>query len=125
MKKLISFSLLVSLIVLLAACGPSPDDIWARKALRSKMEQGALIIDVRTPSEYMSGHVRGAINIPHTEIKQNLDKIGSDKSQSIVVYCGKGGRAQTAKMHLEDEGYTNVWNLGSYSNLAEPGIVEG
>jgi phage shock protein E len=104
----------------LFACGPTPDDLWARKALRSKIDQGALIIDVRTHEEYASGHITGAINIPHTVIRENLDKIGDDKSQSIVVYCGKGGRAATAKMVLEEEGYTNVWNLGGYRNLTEP-----
>jgi len=90
-----------------------------------KVEQGALIVDVRTPEEYRKGHIKGSINVPHTEVKTRMSEFGADPSRPIVVYCGKGGRAEHARMSLQEEGFTNVWNLGSYSNLAkaDPNIV--
>jgi phage shock protein E len=108
-------------IVPVAGCAPSSNDLWARHALVQKMNEGAMIVDVRTPKEFEGGRVKGAVNIPHLEIPQRIAEFGEDHARPIVVYCGIGGRAQRAKMMLEERGFTNVWNLGGYSNLAEAG----
>ncbi len=96
----------------LASCSPAPEDLWARKALRAKIEQKATIVDVRSQSEYRTGHVAGALNIPHLQIQDRLAELPQNQSAPIIVYCGIGGRAATAKKSLEAAGYTNVWNLG-------------
>lgn len=69
-----------------------------------------LLIDVRTSREYRSGHIPGAINIPHTEIRKKVEKIPLDKI--IIVYCKVGGRAEIAKKSLQEMGYKKVFNFG-------------
>jgi rhodanese-related sulfurtransferase len=126
MKK-VQFLFLLLLVGILSGCGPSSEELWARKAIRAKVDSRATIVDVRTPEEFRAGHIKGALNIPHTEIRQRVGELGNDFAAPIVVYCGKGGRADTAQRILTEEGFTNVWNLGSYRNLIEkqPDLIEG
>ena len=83
-----------------------------------KQEAGALIIDARSAEEYNSGHVEGAINIPHDQVEKMLSKVGDDKSKEIVVYCKSGRRAGIALSSLVKAGYKNVYNAGGYDGLA-------
>ena len=70
-----------------------------------------IIIDVREPSEYNSGHVEGAVNLPLASIsKDNKDISGLSSDQEIVVYCRSGGRAESARSKLLQLGFTNVVN---------------
>jgi phage shock protein E len=70
-----------------------------------------IIIDVREPSEYNSGHVEGAVNLPLASIsKDNKDISGLSPDQEIVVYCRSGGRAENARSKLLQLGFTNVVN---------------
>jgi phage shock protein E len=70
-----------------------------------------IIIDVREPSEYNSGHVEGAVNLPLASIsKDNKDISGLSTDQEIVVYCRSGGRAESARSILLQLGFTNVVN---------------
>ena len=75
-----------------------------------------IIIDVRSRGEYSSGHVKDSINIPHTEIRNKIDEYVKDKNTPINVYCAAGSRASSAKSILINMGFTNVANLGGYSN---------
>jgi rhodanese-related sulfurtransferase len=70
-----------------------------------------LILDVRTPSEYASGHIQGAVNISHDQLEQRIDEIPGDKSREIVVYCQSGRRAGIAEKILVEKGYTNIKSL--------------
>lgn len=68
-----------------------------------------LIIDVREPYEFKTGHVKNAVNIP----LQNIIKGGGNladipKDTKIIVYCRTGNRSEAAKDILESKGYTNV-----------------
>ncbi len=67
------------------------------------------ILDVRSQSEYLSGHIRNAKLIPLTELEGRLSEL--DMSESILVYCGSGGRSQTASQLLIDNGFTQVYNM--------------
>jgi phage shock protein E len=71
----------------------------------------ALILDVRTPEEFASGHVPRAVNIPHTELAGRLDELPSGRTTPIVVYCEKGGRAGMAATALLDAGFTEILHL--------------
>jgi phage shock protein E len=76
-----------------------------------------LILDVRTPSEYSSGHIQGAVNISHDQLEQRIDEIPGDKSREIVVYCQSGRRAGIAEKILVEKGYTNIKSLtGHWQN---------
>jgi rhodanese-related sulfurtransferase len=80
-----------------------------KELIDSKNEEYVLI-DVRSPSEYNSGYIPTAINIPYTEIQENVSKIPKDKL--IIVYCKVGGRAGTARKKLMELGYENIINFG-------------
>lgn len=70
----------------------------------------ALILDVRTEAEFGSGHVPGAVNIPHGELASRLSELPST-DQPVVVYCRSGKRAGMASSVLLDAGYTNILHL--------------
>lgn len=72
---------------------------------------GALILDVRTRAEFSSGHIPGAVNIPHDELATRLSELDSEADRPVVVYCGSGRRAGLASTVLLDAGYTNVLHL--------------
>ena len=80
-------------------------------------EQGALLLDVRTPEEYAEKHLPNSVLIPHDEIGRRINEVleaqAGDKSKPIVVFCRRGGRAQNAKDTLVYNGFTEVTNLGS------------
>lgn len=75
-------------------------------------------IDVRSPAEYKEGHIKNAVNIPHKQIADEIDKLGLDKDTRIRLYCGSGGRAGIAKKTLNELGYTKVINAGGYKDIA-------
>jgi len=76
-----------------------------------------IVIDVRTPMEYESGHVESAINIPYDVIKDKINEITEDKDAVIKLYCRSGGRSGIAKKALDKLGYKNVINEGGYGEL--------
>jgi phage shock protein E len=84
--------------------------------VRRKIEQGATTIDVRSPSEYRSGHYTSAENIPLQELPDRLAEIG-DKNRPIVIYCASGMRSAKAAKILTAAGFTDVTNAGGLSNL--------
>ncbi len=93
----------------LAFCAGKPERITAAKlkAMIEKNEQVTLI-DVRTPEEYNSGYIAGAINIP-------LDNIPLIKDfpykGAIVLYCTAGVRSLKAKKALNEKGIKNILDL--------------
>ena len=82
-----------------------------------KIRSGALVLDVRSHSEFAAGHLPRAVNIPHTDIISRVKEIGGKKDQEIIVYCRSGGRADSAKSSLEQLGFTKVFNAGGYASL--------
>lgn len=78
------------------------------------VKQGALLLDVRTPQEFASGHVTGAQNIPVQELASRIGEL-PQKSRAIVVYCRSGARSASAATLLRRSGY-DVHDLGAMSN---------
>ncbi|MDK2805828.1 CoA-disulfide reductase [Thermoanaerobacterium thermosaccharolyticum] len=73
----------------------------------------SIILDVRTDMEYQLGNIKGSINIPVDELRENLDKIPKDKN--IYVYCQVGLRGYIACRILMQNGFKSVKNLsGGY-----------
>lgn len=70
-----------------------------------------LILDVRTKWEFDSGHVPGALHIPHTALASRVSDIPVDKKDSVVVYCEQGPRARKAESILENAGFGKVRTL--------------
>ncbi len=87
-----------------------------KSTVKSKIDSGALVVDVRTPSEYAGGHYPKAINIPLDSLRSRLHELG-DKNREIVVYCLSGGRSATAKQILESAGFSKVTNGGGIADM--------
>lgn len=83
---------------------------------REMIDKGAIIVDVRSKGEYAGGHIKNSINIPVDQLSNNLSKL-KDKNQYIVCCCASGMRSGTAKKILESNGYTAVFNGGSWRGL--------
>ncbi len=79
------------------------------------MRRNAQIIDVRTSTEFSTGHIRGAINIPLSLLSQNLSKIKKDRP--VITCCASGMRSESAKKILLSNGYKEVHNGGGWSSL--------
>ena len=80
------------------------------------VKDGAIIIDVRSQGEFESGHIKGAINIPLDQLRNNLNKL-KDKPKPIITCCASGMRSASAKSLLISNGYIEVHNGGGWSSL--------
>lgn len=79
------------------------------------VKQGALILDVRSPSEFKHGHIKQAINTPLPELSKHISKINKDTV--IITCCTSGMRSASAKNILKSNGFSNVHNGGGWSSL--------
>lgn len=86
----------------------------SRDDARRLVSQGALLVDVRTPEEFSSGHIEGAVNIPLQSLEGRMGELGA-KDREIVVYCRSGARSGSARRVLKTAGYTAVHDLGAMS----------
>lgn len=78
------------------------------------VKEGAKLVDVRSPGEFSSGHLPGALNIPLHELSAGAGKLGA-KDKPVVLYCASGTRSSMARSVLKGQGFTQVFNLGSMS----------
>jgi phage shock protein E len=83
--------------------------------LQTVIQQGAFLVDVRTPVEFSEGHVKGSVNIPLNTVPAQLAKFKN--KNNIIVFCRSGARSSQAKSILEQNGFTNVFNGGTWSNV--------
>ena len=82
---------------------------------------GAVLLDVRTSSEYAEGHIPGSKNLPLQSIDK-VEKMVENKATPIFVHCLSGARSRQAAAVLQQMGYTNVKNIGgiaSYTGKVE------
>jgi phage shock protein E len=80
------------------------------------VKQGAIILDVRSKSEFSSGHIQGSVNIAVNELSNHLHKF-KDKNQPIITCCASGMRSASAKSILRSHGFTSVHNGGGWHSL--------
>ena len=80
------------------------------------VKKGAVILDVRSKSEYDGGHIKDSINIPVDQLQKNLSKL-KDKDKTIITCCASGMRSASAKSILQNNGYKNVHNGGGWASL--------
>lgn len=112
MKSVLRFLLLV-LAFALSAMAMAAD-------VRFNGVKPAVIVDVRTPEEFASGHVDGAVNIPYEQINQGIAAIkGLKKESPILVYCRSGRRSAIARSVLEQQGFKQVMDGGGMSSLVQ------
>lgn len=83
--------------------------------MENLIKNGAFLVDVRTPSEFASGHVAGSTNIPLDQVQNQLAKFKG--KSAVIVFCRSGNRSSQAKSILESNGITNVTNGGTWEDV--------
>ena len=83
--------------------------------LKKLIDDGAFLVDVRTPEEFEGSHLKGSVNIPLDSIPFQLEKFKDKKN--IIVFCRSGNRSGQAKFILEQNGITNVTNGGTWDQV--------
>ena len=111
MRKLLS-TILIPLLILISLAGCSKVDDATLFAAHKAVENGAVIIDVRTVKEYNHQHIDDAINIPIEELTKSLARVPRDKI--IVVYCKSGSRSSGAARILTKAGW-KVYDVATQS----------
>ncbi len=74
----------------------------------------AVLLDVRTPQEYLEGHIPGSKNIP-LQVIESIGSVVKAKDTALFVYCYSGARSSNAVNALHHMGYKNAVNIGGIS----------
>jgi len=113
LNKIIMKNLMMLLLLCVVGCS-SPEnksDVVSVEEFRNKITLGATLLDVRTPEEYASGHIAGAVNI---DVKDPLfeDRISSlTRATTYAVYCASGVRSGNAAKIMKEKGFSSVVTL--------------
>jgi len=116
-------TLLASLAAALALASQPlpPSGVVSGAAAQQLVAAGAVVIDVRTPSEYEAGHIPGARLIPYDQIAARTAELPA-RDRPVVLYCRTGRRTGIAAAALAQLGYTAVYDLQGLGNW--PGAVQ-
>ncbi len=108
----------------IAASQPAtPVRVGVPEWMQAAQSPGTVIIDVRTPEEFNSGHVQGALNIP-VESPDFAAQVGAlDPTSTYAIYCRSGNRSAVATAEMATMGFVNVYDLdGGFTDLAAAGM---
>ena len=102
---------LMAIAAVLALTMPAPavNKNISNEELLQLQNGGALVVDVRTQSEFASGHIPSAENVPLDQLQATAASWGKD--QPVVVYCATGARSANAAAYLVGQGFRKVYNL--------------
>ncbi len=85
--------------------------------VRELVEKNNIIIDVRETHEFNRGHIKGAINIPLSELRKRTNEIPKDKP--VYLHCRTGQRSYNAALALQNLGFDNIFNItGSFLGVS-------
>lgn len=86
---------------------------------RRLLAEGALLVDVRTPGEFASSRVPGAVNVPLADLPGAMQALAPDRQRVLLLHCQSGGRSGLAAMKLRSAGYQRVFNVGSLAQARQ------
>jgi len=92
---------------------------------KQRLEQGPgiLLVDVRTPEEYASGHLARSVLLPLDQVDAKASTVLKDRNAPVMLYCHSGRRSDIAANMLKAQGYTNVINVvGGISAWSQAGL---
>ncbi|MHA4740659.1 rhodanese-like domain-containing protein [Dyadobacter sp. MSC1_007] len=84
---------------------------------KALIEQGALVVDVRSPQEFAGGHIQGSINIPLNQINAKADML-LRKNKPVITCCRSGARSGMAEGMLKSAG-VDAYNGGAWESLKQ------
>ena len=114
MKTLQAGVLLVGLSLL--SCAPKPGDAYPTvgvKELKTAVDSGAYVLDVRTPQEFAEGHIASAVNLPLDQVQGRASEVPGDRP--VYVICRSGSRSAQASQFLHKAG-KDIRNVGGGMN---------
>ena len=95
---------------------PNIKEITVEKTLE-RIDEGAILIDVREDNEFEKAHAEGATHIGRGVIERDIVGKFPDKDSELILYCGGGYRSAMAAENLQKMGYTNVFSMiGGWSS---------
>ncbi|MFH1981672.1 MAG: thioredoxin domain-containing protein [Pseudomonadota bacterium] len=86
-------------------------EVSAAEARQLISAENPFILDVRTPMEFKSGYIPGAVLIPVQQLADRIGEIASQRDRKILIYCRSGNRSTVAAEILHRAGFRAVWNL--------------
>ena len=114
---------------LLAQANASVPKLTPSEAAQRIQSGDVLVVDVRDPTEaQQSGKIKGALNVSRGMLEFRADPESPyhnpafQKDKTVLLHCAYGGRSALAGKTLQDMGYTSVFNIGGFKDLAEAGI---
>jgi rhodanese-related sulfurtransferase len=117
-----------SLKDMLAAANAAVPRLTPEETRRKIAEGNALVVDVRDPPELAGGKLKGALPVSRGMLEFRADPDSPvlhpafDRNKAILVYCASGGRSALAGKTLKDLGYSSVFNIGGFAELAAAGF---
>lgn len=94
-------------------------------AMDIPFDKNLLVIDVRRETEFADGHIRGAINIPLSEMNDPASMANLEETQNLYVHCGGGYRSIIAASLLKRQGIHNLRNVsGGWNKIKEQKTIE-
>lgn len=115
---LLSGAFLTTLILLInnemKRGGPS---INCQELVHLMNHKQAVVVDLRKPKEFASGHIQGAINIPYNSLTDQMSQLEQHKEKPLVLTCGIGQHSGSVGAQLRKAGFANISRLaGGISN---------
>ena len=102
--------LVIAAVFMIARTGNSSASLEIDTATAyQKFQDGAFMLDVRTPEEWVKYHVDGATLIPLDELEARVNEVPRDRE--IIVICNSGNRSQVGRNTLLDAGFANVSSI--------------
>lgn len=84
----------------------------------TSLPASTVLIDVRSPGEFSSGHLEGALNLPLDQLQHTIGAAVPERGTPVLLYCASGARSAFACGLLQQLGYTQVANGGGAGVLA-------
>jgi len=114
---------------LLAEANGAVPKLSTAEAVEKIRSGDVLVVDVRDPTEVQqTGRIKGAVNVSRGMLEFRADPESQyhnpvfQKDKTILLHCASGGRSALAGKTLQEMGYTTVFNIGGFKDLAEAGI---
>jgi rhodanese-related sulfurtransferase len=106
---LVGGAVVIMAIIAVTMPAPAVNKNVGSQEFAQLQSSGALVVDVRTASEFAAGHIPGATNVPLDQLQNTASSWNKD--QAIAVYCATGARSANAAAYLAGQGFRKVYNL--------------
>ncbi|VAW68944.1 hypothetical protein MNBD_GAMMA09-1920 [hydrothermal vent metagenome] len=111
---LVAALVVIALLIIKTEIGLKLSNVLQRNvndAVRLMNDEDVLLLDVREPNEYSSGHIRDAVHIPVSALNKRINELEKFKDREILAYCRSGSRSNQACRTLSKHGFEKVSNL--------------